>query len=155
MKLNKRTALILTSVVVLISILSAALLLTNSSPQSDDEEESLIPEAEAENSFPYDNRPFNFTIPEDFNGTFPVDGFNSTFPVDGFNGTFPDDRFNSTFPDDMLQDDGSFLSMSNLTDEQRTIVEETMQELTDSGATQEEITAAIRELMEDWEIQAP
>ena len=70
----------------------------------------------------------NFTVPEG--------GFNFTAPEDGFNGGHPP-------------------FMGNLTDEQMTILNEKMQELRESGATQEEIMAAMRELMEEFGIQNP
>ena len=101
------------------------------------EEEDVIPENGAANGFPYGEPPFNFTAPEgDFNFTVPEGRFNFTAPEDGFNGGHPP-------------------FMGNLTDEQRTILNEKMQELRESGATQEEIMAAMRELMEEFGIQNP
>jgi hypothetical protein len=154
--MDKHKSLILASAVVLIAILSVALLSMQNNAPTSEEEDNVIPDNEEEtNGLPNDQPPANFTVPEgDFNFTIPECGFNFTAPRDGFNGTFPEGGFNSTFPD------GGFGGssppfMGNLTDEQRTIVNEKMQELRESGATQEEIMAAIQELMEEFGVQNP
>ncbi|MFZ7138779.1 MAG: hypothetical protein ACOWW1_10235 [archaeon] len=97
------------------------------------------------NPYTNGNLPTNFTIPEGgFNFTRPEGDFNFTLPEDESNFRHPDDGFNSSFP-----------FMENLTDEQTDILNETMQDLKDSGATQEEIMAAIQELIEEWGVQSP
>lgn len=154
--MDKSKSLILASAVVLIAILSVALLSMQNNAPTSEEEDIVIPENEEEtNGFPYGTPPANFTVPEgDFNFTFPEGGFNFTAPRDGFNGTFPEGGFNSTFPDGGFRD-ASPPFMGNLTDEQRTIFNEKMQELRESGATQEEIMAAMQELMEEFGTQNP
>jgi len=145
MKTDKRKTLILASVVVLIAILSVALLVMhNDTPTG--EEEVVIPENEEPHYSTNGGLPSNFTIPEG--------GFNFTVPENGFNSTFPEHRFNSTFPEDGFPN-ASPPFMGNLTAEQRAIFDERMQELMESGATQEEIMAAMRELMEELGIQTP
>jgi hypothetical protein len=171
MKIDKRKSLIMTSVVVLIAVLGVAILVTYyEAPKG--EEEVFTPENRDTNGFPYGAPPFNFTAPEgDFNFTVPEDRFNQPFPDghnftfpegdfnftipdDGFNAPFPEGGFNATFPGDGF-DGGHSPFMGNLTDEQRTILDEKMQELTESGATQEDIIAAMWELMEEFGIQDP
>ena len=154
--MDKRKSLILASAVVLIAILGVALLsMQNNAPTSEEEDNIMAENEEETNGLPNDQPPANFTVPEgDFNFTIPEGGFNFTAPRDGVNGTFPEGRFNSTFPD------GGFGGssppfMGNLTDEQRTILNEKMQELRESGATQEEIMAAMQELMEEFGVQNP
>lgn len=161
---NKRISLTLASAVVLIAILSVTLLsMQNSTPTG--EEDIVIPENEEEtNGFPYGEPLANFTVPEGdfnftiperrFNSTFPEGDFNFTFPENGFNFTFPEDRFNRTIPESEFQNTIPPF-MGNLTAEQRTILNEKMQELMESGATQEEIMAAMQELMEEFGIQNP
>jgi hypothetical protein len=163
MKIDKRKSLILVSVVFLIAILSVAILVMNNDTPTG-EEEIVIPANEEPNDSTNGDLPSNFTIPEGgFNFTFPEGGFNFTAPEGRFNFTFPDgdfnftvpeDGFNGTFPGDGF-DGGHPPFMGNLTDEQRTILNEKMQELRESGATQEEIMAAMRELMEEFGIQNP
>jgi hypothetical protein len=153
--MDKRKSLILASCVVLISILSVALLsMQNDTPKSE-EEDIVAPENEETNGFPYGEPPSNFTAPESrFNFTVPEGDFNFTAPKDGFDFHPPEDGFNATFPEDGFNG-GFYPFMGNLTAEQRTILNEKMQELRESGATQEEIMAAMRELMEEFGIQNP
>jgi hypothetical protein len=154
--MDKRKSLILASAVVLIAILSVALLSMQNTTPTNEEDDNVIPEnAEETSGLPYGAPPANFTVPEgDLNFTIPEGGFNFTSPRDGFNGTFPEGGFNSTFPDGGFRD-ASPPFMGNLTDEQRTILNEKMQELRESGATQEEIMAAMQELMEEFGVQNP
>ncbi|MCW4021776.1 MAG: hypothetical protein NWF02_01255 [Candidatus Bathyarchaeota archaeon] len=97
------------------------------------------------NPFTNGNLPTNFTIPEGgFNFTRPEGDFNFTLPEDESNFRHPDYGFTSYFP-----------FIESLTDEQTAILNETMQDLKDSGATQEEIMVAIQELIEEWGVQSP
>jgi hypothetical protein len=163
--MDKRKSLILASAVVLIAILSVALLSMQNTTPTNEEDDNVIPEnAEETSGLPYGGHSANFTFPEgDFNFTIPEGGFNSTFPEGGFNFTFPENGFNSTFPDggfNFTQPGDGFQNrappfMGNLTDEQRTILNEKMQELRESGATPQEIMAAMQELMEEFGVQNP
>jgi hypothetical protein len=155
MKIDKRKSLILVSVVFLIAILSVAILVMQYNTPKGEEEDVFTPENGEKSGFPYGEPPFNFTAPEgDFNFTVPDGGFNFTVPEGRFNFTVPEDGFNGTFPGDGF-DGGHPPFMGNLTDEQRTTLNEKMQELMESGATQEEIMAAMWELMEEFGIQNP
>jgi hypothetical protein len=146
MKIGKRKSLVLVLVVFLIAILGVAILVMHYDAPKGEEEDVFTPENGEANGFPYGTPPFNFTAPRGgFNFTVPEGGLNFTAPEDGFNATFPGDGFNGGHPP----------FMGNLTDEQRTILNEKMQELRESGATQEEIMAAMRELMEEFGIQNP
>jgi hypothetical protein len=172
MKIDKRKSLVLVLVVFLIAVLGVAILVMHYDAPKGEDEDVFIPENVEADGFPYGAPPSNFTAPRDgFNFTVPEDGFNSTFPdgfnftvpdgdfnftipEDGFNGSFPEGGFNATFPGAGFNG-GHSPFMGNLTDEQRTILNEKIQELTESGATQEEIMAAIQELMEEFGIQNP
>ncbi|WNZ29430.1 MAG: hypothetical protein IAX21_00735 [Candidatus Bathyarchaeota archaeon] len=136
----------------LVTILGVALLGTQNEKLSTETETNAI-ETEVPNNFRNGNPPGNFTFPEgDFNFTRPDGDFNFTFPENGFNGTIPEGRSNLMPPDDGFQN-STFPFMENLTDKQVATLNEKMQELLESGATQDEIMAAVQDLMEEWGIQ--
>ena len=150
--MDKRKSMILVPVTCIIVILGVALVVTqNGTPAS--EEEPVSENGEPTDST-IDNYPFNATFSGgDFNFTRPPDG-NFTFPEGDLNFTRPSNGSILTPPDGGFQN-STFPFMGNLTDEQTAIVNEKMQELRESGATQEEIMAAMQELMEEFGIKNP
>ncbi len=141
--MDKRKSMIILSCVSLIAILGVAFLATqNQNPSTKEETDNT--EIVAPNNFDDNNPPANFTLPEgDLNFTMPNGRFNGTIPDGSSDFMPPPNRSrNSTLP-----------LMENLTDDQNAILNETMEELRESGATQGEIMATVQKLMEEWGIQ--